>query len=136
MKDKLMYGYLGLCAVALFFLLVFLKTGGLVFAHEAHEPYADWFKSQRMNEETKQRLGVNYQSCCDAADVFPTRFRIVEDGTKYGAETYEYLLPNGAWKRVPPDIIQRKKTPDGRPVLFMNKITGQEYCFIVDEVGG
>jgi len=121
-------------AVAMFFSMLFLKQGK-VWGHESHEKHADWYKSQRMNPETKQRLGVNYQSCCDAGDHYDTRFRIVEDGTKYGAETYEYLLPNGTWKRVPTDIIQRKKTPDGRPVLFMNKITGQEYCLILDEGG-
>lgn len=121
-------------ATALFFSLLFLKTGK-VWGHEAHEPHAQWFKSQRMNPETKKRLGVDYQSCCDAGDHFPTRFRLVEDGTRYGAETYEYMWRDGTWKRVPQDIIQRKKTPDGRPVLFLNKITGQEYCLIIDEEG-
>lgn len=128
------WGAILLVTVVLFFALLFLKTGK-VWGHEAHEPNAAWYKNQRMNPETKQRLGVQYQSCCDAADVYPTRFRLVEDGSKYGAETYEYMW-KGKWKRAPQDIIQRKPTPDGRPVLFINKITGEEYCLILDSEGG
>ena len=128
------WGAVLLMALVLAFSLIFLKTGK-VWSHELHEPHAAWYKSQRMNQETKQRLGVQYQSCCDAADVYPTRFRLVEDGSKYGAETYEYLW-HGKWKRAPQDIIQRKPTPDGRPVLFINKITGDEYCLILDSEGG
>jgi hypothetical protein len=107
---------------------------GTAQAHEPHEPHAAWYKSQRMNGKTKERLGVSYQSCCDVGDVFPTRFRMVNDGSRYGTETYEYLK-DGRWFVVPPDIIQRKKTPDGRPVLFLNHSTGVEYCFIIDEEG-
>ena len=58
----------------------------------------------------------------------------MDDGSRYGAETYEYWR-NGKWMLVPPDIIQRKPTPDGRPVLFINKITGEEYCLILDSEG-
>jgi hypothetical protein len=36
---------------------------------------------------------------------------------------------------VPPDIIKREKTPDGRPVLFIHKTSGKELCFILDEEG-
>lgn len=103
-------------------------------AHESHQPHAEWFKSQRMNEATKKRLGVSYQSCCDAGDHFPTRFRIVNDGSAWGQETYQYLA-NGVWKNIPPDIVQRGKTPDGRPVLFRSPYSGTEYCFIIDEPG-
>jgi hypothetical protein len=58
------------------------------------------------------------------------RFRLVEDGSKYGTETHEYLK-DGRWRIVPPDIVQRKKTPDGRPVLFISRHTSQELCLIV-----
>lgn len=105
-------------------------------AHEAHEPHATWYKSQRMNPETKKRLGVAYQSCCDIGDHYPTRFKLVNDGSKYGSETYEYWdKEQKKWRVVPADIIQRKKTPEGKPVLFRSPTSGQEYCFIIDEEG-
>lgn len=103
-------------------------------AHEPGTPHYDWYKRQQMTPETKQRLGKTYTSCCDKGDHYPTKFRLTEDGSRYGAETYEYLAPNGAWKRVNPDIIQRKKTPDGKPVLFI-LATGEESCLIIDDEG-
>jgi hypothetical protein len=122
-----------LCKLLIWAILcTFLAAGAK--AHEAHQPHAQWFKSQKMNPATKERLGVAYQSCCDAGDHFPTRFRIIKDGSPYGADGYQYLL-NGKWKDIPPDIVQRGKTPDGRPVLFRSPHSGTEYCFILDEEG-
>lgn len=113
-------------------MMCFVVAG--VKAHEAHQPHAQWFKSQKMNPATKERLGVSYQSCCDAGDHFPTRFRILNDGSQYGTEVYQYLV-DGKWKNIPPDIVQRGPTPDGRPVLFRSPHSGTEYCFIIDEPG-
>lgn len=104
-------------------------------AHESHETHAAWYKSQQITDAARKRLGVGFKSCCDESDHFKTRFRLVDDGTKYGTESYEYLTAAGQWKLIPPDIVQRKKTPDGRPVLFILKTTGREACFIVDEEG-
>ena len=107
---------------------------GLARAHDQSHPHYDWYKSQKMTPETQQRLSVPWKSCCDEADHFQTRFRLVNDGSKYGTETYEYWT-GSAWKAVPHDIIQRKPTPDGRPVLFILKNTGREVCFIIDKEG-
>lgn len=103
-------------------------------AHDHNDPNLAWYRSQEMTPESRARLGVAWKSCCDEADHFKTRFRLLEDGTKYGTETYQYLR-DGKWKTVPADIIQRKKTPDGTPVLFINKHDGRELCFIIDEEG-
>ena len=92
-----------------------------------------WFRDQKLTPETMRRLHTSVASCCDAGDVFPTRFRVVEDGSKYGTETYEYLTAEGKWKAVHPDIVQRKPTPDGQPVLFI--YAGREVCLIVDAGG-
>lgn len=129
------WGAILLVATAMFFSMLFLKTGK-VWGHEAHQPNAQWFKSQRMAPATKNRLGVTYESCCDLGDHYPTRFKLVNDNSKYGVETYEYwVIAEKKWKVVPQDIIQRKKTPDGRPVLFRSPQSGVEYCFIIDEEG-
>jgi hypothetical protein len=103
-------------------------------AHDAYQPNAAWYKAQKMNPKAQVRLGVFYDSCCDAGDHYQTRFRVVEDGSKYGAETYEYWK-NDQWRVVPADIIQRKPTPDGKPVLFISKHDGRELCFIIDRPG-
>ncbi len=87
-----------------------------------------------MTPEARSRLNTGFKSCCDVGDVFPTRFRIVEDGSKYGTETYEYWR-NDAWNEVPADIIQRKPTPDGRPILFLRRVTAEPLCFIIDKEG-
>lgn len=94
-----------------------------------------WYSQQTLNPATMKRLGTSNASCCDHGDVFRTRFRVVQDGSRYGAETYEYERAPGVWKTVPPDIVQRKPTPDGRPVLFINPYSGTELCFVIDEPG-
>jgi hypothetical protein len=125
--DALRRGVLIAYALALAVIAIAWASGA--YAHD--DP---WYKQQMMNPETASRLGVQYKSCCDAGDHYRTRFRLVNDGSKYGTETYEYMK-DGKWKLVPPDIIQRKPTPDGQPVLFINKHDGRELCFIIDKEG-
>jgi len=95
-----------------------------------------WFQEQRLSDETQKRLGVNFSSCCDAGDVYPTRFRVVQDGSKYGRDEWQYEK-DGKWLSIPSDIIQRTETPTGEPVLFLypyagdgNRLTeGTPVCF-------
>jgi hypothetical protein len=61
-------------------------------------------------------LGIGFRCCCDAGDVYPTRFRVVSDGSKYGHDEWQYEK-KGQWLPIPPDIIQRTETPTGQPVL-------------------
>lgn len=123
-----------LLALALAFVVVAFIGALSAKAHDPSHANAEWYSSQSINEPARKRMGVGYRSCCDAGDHFPTKFRIVDDGSKYGTETYEYFK-DGAWRLIPPDIIQHKKTPDGQPVLFISKFTGAELCFIIDETG-
>lgn len=106
-------------------------------AHDPSHEHGPWYNTQTMNPETQQRLGVTYKSCCDDGDVVQNlKHRIVADGSKYGAETYEYWnVKDKKWKPIPPDTIRREKTPDGQPVLFINRHTNMELCFILDEDG-
>jgi len=90
----------------------------------------EWYKTQEMTETTWRRLGSpSWNSCCEKGDVFRTQFRVLNDGTKYGEDTWWYEK-DGVWKQVPPDTIHwGQHTPDGRPTLFIYQNTGQELCF-------
>lgn len=116
------------------YLLVSFGSARPSLAHDAGDPDAAWYKSQTINPEAWQRLKVPFRSCCDSGDHFRTRFRLMRDGTRYGAETYEYWK-DGAWRVIPPDVVKRARTPDGRPVLFIERASGKELCFIIDEEG-
>jgi hypothetical protein len=94
-----------------------------------------WFESQTINPDAMVRMGIENPSCCDAGDVYRTRFRIVEDGSKYGAERWQYLDKFGVWKTIPPDIIKDEPSIDAEPILFINKYSGQELCFFIGRGG-
>lgn len=116
-------------------LLVGLVLTNPAFAKDwSSSPYHNWYNEQKLTPETKERLGVGWNSCCLDADRFDTRFRIVDDGSKYGSETYEYLK-DGQWLRMPPDIVQHKPTPDGQPILFLRASNAEPLCFIIDQAG-
>lgn len=94
-----------------------------------------WFESQTMTEATRQRLGVQYKSCCDAGDVVKNlRWRVIEDGSKFGVERWQYL-DNGSWKTIHPDIVQTTPSIDDEPILFKNKHDGRELCFFPPKGG-
>lgn len=101
-------------------------------------PWADadparkrWFESRTLNEATRQRLGVSYRSCCDAGDVVKNlRWRVLADGSRHGAERWQYRDERtGAWTTIHPDIVQEEASPDEAPILFRNKNDGRELCF-------
>jgi hypothetical protein len=131
-----------LCRTAMLFGLA-LVFPCIVAAQEAvkdRSQWADpdrkrWFESQMMNDATRQRLGVHYRSCCDAGDVVKNlRWRLMDDGTKYGSERWQYL-DNGTWKTIHPDIIQNTPSIDEEPILFRNKNDGRELCFLPPKGG-
>ncbi len=97
-----------------------------------------WYKDQKMNPAAKERLRVDWSSCCEHGDVFHTQFRIGKSTLEnpYGADERWYLKPDGTWKQIPPDIIHwGEHAPDGRPTLFIYQSTGQELCFYPAEDG-
>lgn len=124
-------------ALVLIFALLFWRQGHAEWKPEYAQASPDtqrWYSEQKINEYALPRLLVPFKSCCDNGDRFVTRFRILNDGSKYGADTYEYWK-DGEWRVVPPDVIQHKPTPDGQPVLFIHKSSGKELCFIIDKEG-
>lgn len=84
----------------------------------------EWYTNAKLTEAAQERMGWVY--CCDHADVVRTEFRVNGAG-----DEWYYLLPNGEWKQIPPDIIHPigEHAPDGRPTLFVYQ--GQETCFFV-----
>jgi hypothetical protein len=85
-----------------------------------------WFYSQRMTPESQKRLGVQFDSCCTAGDVFHTRFRVVSDNSRYGRDEWQYEK-DGRWLPIPADIIERTETPTGEPVLFLFAYDGNPH---------
>jgi hypothetical protein len=58
-----------------------------------------------MTEETWLRLGSpSGKSCCEKGDIFHAQFRVLNNGTKYGENTWRYEK-DGVWKQGPPDTI-------------------------------
>lgn len=103
-------------------------------------PGPNWYERQTLTPQTQKRLHVQWKSCCEHGDVFRTRFRIKEDGSKYGVEAYQYWK-DGRWNDIPPDIVQHEPTPNHEPILFLypyhNDVMpfGTPVCFKIDEPG-
>ena len=104
----------------------------VLMARNIYQPDAAWYQEQKMNPQAQARLGVFHSFCRDAGDHVRTRFRVAAGGAKPGAETYAYWK-DGQWKAIPADIVERKPTPDGKPVLFVSRRDGRALCFIVDK---
>lgn len=95
---------------------------------------AGWYDDQYMTPAAIKRLNPSWDgSCCKNADVYRTRFRIKQDGSRYGSDQWQYYK-DGAWHDIPPDIVQHKPTPNRAPVLFISNEV--PLCFIIDKPGG
>lgn len=137
MSNKTVWGAILLTAITLAYMLLFMRGGFAEWKPEyaqASPEAQQWYREQQINSYALPRLQVPFKSCCDNGDRFITRFRILNEGSRYGADTYEYWR-EGEWRVISPDIIQHKPTPDGQPVLFIHKGSGKELCFIIDKEG-
>jgi hypothetical protein len=87
----------------------------------------EWYRTRQLTPEAQKR--IPFKSCCDAADVVRTKFRVGEAG----ADVWEWL--NGdKWQRIPDDIIHRDEfSPGGEAVLFA--VGGQPVCFFLPQGG-
>jgi len=99
-----------------------------------------WYHDQQMTPEAYERIHKDnngtWKSCCEHGDVFRTQFRIIEDGSKYGHETWWYLKGD-TWRQIPDDVIHwGEHAPDKRPTLFLYQNTGEELCFYPGDVDG
>jgi len=89
----------------------------------------DWYKAQEMNPATWERLGSpSWKSCCEKGDVFHIQFRVINNGTKYGEDTWWYEK-DGKWKQVPPDTIHWGNTlPMVSPPFSSTKTRGRSFA--------
>jgi hypothetical protein len=119
--------------------IIVLVMGTFAHAHW-NEKYAqnsrevrDWFKAQKMNPATKERLHKQWNGCCENGDVFRTQFRL----NKTNGDDEWWYEKDGKSKQVPPDTIHwGQHAPDGQPTLFIYAVTGEELCFYPGEEGG
>ncbi len=146
MKEKIANAlcWLGifLLAVAMGMFVGFIQRGhARNLNHEwDNSPNRAWYAEQRLTEAAKTRLG--FVSCCSDGDEFPTQFKVVEDGTKYGQNRYFYYK-DGQWLIVPEDIIKVGETPDGAPHIWLfpydNRADvpkGTPVCFVIPDNKG
>lgn len=92
----------------------------------------DWYADAEITDAARERLGVQWQKCCNHAEVFRTEFRVNKED---GDDEWWYLTKAGTWKRLPNDIIHWGETaPDKQPTLFIYQ--GIEVCFWPGEGGG
>lgn len=100
-------------------------------------PNHQWYGEQHLTAAAQARMG--FASCCSDGDEYPTQFKIVEDGTRYGSESYFYFK-DGVWLLVPKDIVKKAETPDGAPHIWLfpydtnSRVPqGAPICFIIPE---
>ncbi len=76
-----------------------------------------WYETRELTPETRERLHVQWKSCCNHSDVVHTQFKV---NTKDGADEWWYLDPNdNQWKIVPRDTVHEgDPAPDNMPTLF------------------
>lgn len=91
-----------------------------------------WYATRELTPETRARLGVAWQSCCNHSDVVRTKFKV--DRTSGGDQWFWWDAAKASWRRVPPDTIHwGEHAPGGQPTLFA--VEGTETCFFPGESG-
>jgi hypothetical protein len=91
-------------------------------------PYKEWFQSlERPDNDRHPYRDTKSRSCCGAADVVKTTFR-VEAGDEQYPEDRWYAWVNEQWIAIPPEKIVKDHAPNGQPYLFM--LAGTVQCFV------
>ena len=91
----------------------------------------EWYRSQKVNPEAREKLHIPFESCCDHADVVKTQFRV---NRIHGGDEWFYEDAPGHFKRIPPEVIHWGETaPGGQPTLFV--YSGKETCFFPGDSG-
>jgi hypothetical protein len=93
-------------------------------------PYKEWFQNlQRPDNDRnpERKLDPKSLSCCGAADVVKTKFRVESGDEKYPEDRW-YAWINEQWIPIPPEKIVKDHAPNGQPYLFM--LAGTVQCFV------
>jgi hypothetical protein len=93
-------------------------------------PYKQWFQSlQRPDNDRhpERQMDPKSLSCCGAADVVKTRFKVEEGNERYPEDRW-YAWVNEQWTLIPPEKIVKDYAPNGQPYLFM--LAGTIQCFV------
>jgi hypothetical protein len=117
-------------AVALAVLLVFGPGAGRAGGEWPDGPYKEWFQNlQRPDNDRhpERKLDPRSLSCCGAADVVRTKFKVEDNGDQYPEDTWFAWL-NESWIRIPNEKIVKDHAPNGQPYLFM--LAGTIQCFV------
>lgn len=96
----------------------------------APQEVQDWYRNAELTPEAQKRFF--FVKCCAQSETVRTKFSVNRTN---GKDQWSYLLPDGKWKIIPPDIVhENEPTPDGQPVLFVLG-NGQETCFFPGDGG-
>ena len=88
----------------------------------------EWYRTRQLTPQAQERFP--FKSCCDAADVVRTQFRV---DNKNGKDVWEWL-DGQTWQRIPDDIIHYDESaPGGEAVLFA--VGGKPVCFFIPNGG-
>ena len=91
-------------------------------------PYKEWFQSlERPDNDRHPYRDTKSRSCCGAADVVKTKFRVETGDEKYPEDRW-YAWVNEQWIPIPPEKIVKDHAPNGQPYLFM--LAGTVQCFV------
>jgi hypothetical protein len=91
-------------------------------------PYKEWFQSlERPDNDKHPYRDEKSRSCCGAADVVKTRFKVESGDEKYPEDRW-YAWFNEQWIPIPPEKIVKDHAPNGQPYLFM--LAGTVQCFV------
>jgi hypothetical protein len=91
-------------------------------------PHKEWFQSlERPDNDKNPYRDLKSRSCCGAADVVKTRFRVESGDEKYPEDRW-FAWVNEQWIPIPPEKIVKDHAPNGQPYLFM--LAGTVQCFV------
>jgi hypothetical protein len=93
-------------------------------------PNKEWFQNlQRPDNDLypSRKLDPKSLSCCGAADVVKTKFKVESAGSQYPEDTWYAWLEN-SWTKIPAEKIVKDHAPNGQPYLFM--LAGTIQCFV------
>lgn len=140
MKERIVRGLICLGVFLAAFLLLVIRSLPVAYGKDRSQ-YAqadperrNFFNSLTLNPGVREelRLPDYYKSCCDNGDTVKVEFRVDK---KDGSDEWWYRW-EGAWKRVPPDIVDKTRESPYGALLFVSIYDHQTpVCFIPPQGG-